>query len=685
MKFKRISTRMLAIIVPILILSMGIMTLISVRDSSSTINEQISDRMTAELASAEKGIDKSLAGVSTMAETISGAVVSTYKSMGLAAFERMLSGIIMENDMVMGSGLWFEPYVFSKTMEYVGPYVYKDGAGTAVTYDYSNKEYDYFNQEYYTLSKEKGDTIITNPYYDPTSGVVMASCSCPIMEEGNVFIGCVTVDMELSSIAKMVEDIKVGTNGRAILLDSKGVYLAGVSSDKIAGGQVITSDPNSSLAAAGAKIMAESDGTASYTSEEFGAEDLYYTTIDSTGWKVIIQMPRSETNAPIKNLAFIMILIAAIFIIVEVIIVILQVSSIARGIGKVKSFAGTLAEGDFTVSPIEIKTADELGVMSSSLNDMYDNNKEVISNIADCSKEIDEASRRLSESSNELNEQFESIKVEMNSVNEAMMTTSAATEEVNASTEEVLSNVNLLAGEADSCMDMSRDIMKRASGIEKQSRDSFEEAQRLTSEFSQRLAESIKNAAVVEKINEMADDISEIAGQVNLLSLNASIEAARAGEAGRGFAVVATEIGNLAGNTSQTVGEIQDTTRQVQDAFNELKESARGILDFVQNTVAPDYDNFVRVAEQYGSDAKSFEQASNSISDMSENIKSIMSEVTDAVQNIAEATQDTTDISTKIMDSIEVVSERVTDVSSMSSSQQQIANSLARTVGKFKL
>lgn len=67
-------------------------------------------------------------------------------------------------------------------------------------------------------------------------------------------------------------------------------------------------------------------------------------------------------------------------------------------------------------------------------------------------------------------------------------------------------------------------------------------------------AEELKSLTV--RIASIADIVTEIANQTNLLSLNASIEAARAGEHGKGFAVVAGEVGKLAANTKASVEEI---------------------------------------------------------------------------------------------------------------------------------
>ena len=179
--------------------------------------------------------------------------------------------------------------------------------------------------------------------------------------------------------------------------------------------------------------------------------------------------------------------------------------------------------------------------------------------------------------------------------------------------------------------------------------------------------------------------VAELIEQINLLSLNASIEAARAGESGRGFAVVATESGKLAKETADTVEEIQKTIKAVQDAFASLSSDAKGILGFLNDMVAPQYENFVEVAEQYGSDAESFRRVAEHIATTSQQVNETMEQVSSAVGQIATSAQDTAELSTQVTAAVDAVANSVREVNAMSQQQSGAAKDLHEVVSHFRL
>lgn len=83
------------------------------------------------------------------------------------------------------------------------------------------------------------------------------------------------------------------------------------------------------------------------------------------------------------------------------------------------------------------------------------------------------------------------------------------------------------------------------------------------------------------RLEENNTEITDVAEETNLLSLNASIEAARAGEAGRGFAIIAENIKKLADHSKDTASDSDQNKEQIQNAIENLLQNASKLIDII--------------------------------------------------------------------------------------------------------
>jgi methyl-accepting chemotaxis protein len=298
LKFKSINTAILIMVLPAALIALILLTSISYYQSKSIINAEIKIKMDNQIAASMGGIQKSLLRHGEVAESLAKVAESLGSQTSKENYAKLLEGVLSTNEESFGAGIWFEPYKYKADMKYFGPYTYRDNGKIIYTDDYSKPEYDYPQYDWYKNGMNAKTPIIwASPYYDDVSGITMVTATAPFYDSSKKFMGVSTADIDLSSLQKMISEIKVGETGKAFLLASDGTYIADNDKEKVMKKKV-QDESDKNLASLMEKVTQKARDSFTFKS---GKESyiLYYSDIPETKWVIGIYISQKELYAPV--------------------------------------------------------------------------------------------------------------------------------------------------------------------------------------------------------------------------------------------------------------------------------------------------------------------------------------------------------------------------------------------------
>ena len=285
------------------------------------------------------------------------------------------------------------------------------------------------------------------------------------------------------------------------------------------------------------------------------------------------------------------------------------------------------------------------------------NNKEVASvggGINAFMAKLQEIFRMISSNSRDLEGVVNEVRESVQTSNGSVSDLSALTEELSATMQDISDNASRInentesvAGEVKSIAEKTieinqytKEMKEHAEAMEHAARENMDTTGAKVNDIVSVLSQAIEDSNSVNQVDNLTNDILNIASQTNLLALNASIEAARAGDAGKGFAVVASEISQLAAASQEAANNIQSINAIVITAVHNLADNANGLVEYMNEKILPEFQKFVESGGAYHDKATFIESVMADFEAKTDSLQNSMDEIANSVNTISHAIEE---------------------------------------------
>lgn len=427
-----------------------------------------------------------------------------------------------------------------------------------------------------------------------------------------------------------------------------------------------------------------SDNTDIEGTEYYGYYEALKNADGSSQAIIFTGMPSSDVKAIYKkrlvNTTVFMIIITLMACALLAVVITFIVKAITKVIGHLDEVAD--GELDFKISEKLLQRSDKIGNIARSVHTL-------IGGLASIVVNIHHSTGELAEFKDDFQKKFETINNSISNVNVAVDEIANGATSQADETQKVNSQINDM-GDAITKTSQNVDSLTQSTEQMKEHNEQLDTTIQELMAISDRNKESL--AAVYNQTNETnqsvmhignaVDMITDIAGQTNLLSLNASIEAARAGEYGKGFAVVADQIRQLADQSANTAKEIGEIVAELIENSNTSVET----MGVVRQEMTGQYEKLNTtkdIFEQLNEEVNNVVTAIESISTEVESLDKLKGEVLGSAESLAAIAQENAASTEETSASMMELGEIVNDCNAKTQQLVNIADSMEENVHKF--
>jgi methyl-accepting chemotaxis protein len=361
------------------------------------------------------------------------------------------------------------------------------------------------------------------------------------------------------------------------------------------------------------------------------------------------------------------------------------VRSIVIPLNRVNAQLRAIAEGEGDLTrELTVASRDEIGMLGQSFNRMLRNLREIILQVRSHAEQVAASAEELNASSEQTSQAAKQIAETVQGVVLGTDKQVQGVEEGSREVQEMAAGIRQISSRAERVTAAAVDTSELATNGNRTIQEAVARMNGMseTIDHLSRLVRGLGERS--RQIGQIVDAITDIAGQTNLLALNAAIEAARAGEHGRGFAVVADEVRKLAEQASASAGQITQLVGMIQSEIEEAVVSMqRGTEEVAAGMagVSEAGEAFARIRAavlDVTGQIQEVSAASRSLTASTEKVAQAMREIAGVTETTAARTLDVSAATEEQLASME-------EIHASAASLAGLAEELEKLMGRFKV